>query len=281
MKQFRLKNKYPGLPDDWDNGMIIGHGERGSASYYSPINGIYTDKHIPYIQCKNYPIHWEEVKQRNYEILTVTAKPNHPNLPVGSIKDSWLNINMDYFDIHSIKRISDGEIFSVGDEIITGASDSYASIYGFKIIDNKLCINHTHSFLVNQMTPGTPSGCHLYLISKKKKPLFKTEDGINIFENKEGEIKYWTLYNGDAQCKANIWKISDAPIIVKNLIPHKTEVLKRIGLLRFSTKEAAENYRLLNKPCLSIEEVMSVAYNPAESRTSSSRKLKEIVKNKL
>lgn len=269
MKEFRLKNKYPGLPDDWDNGMIIGHGERGSASYYSPVNAKYTDKHVPYIQCKNYPIHWEEINQRDYEILTVTAKPNHPNLPVGSIKDSWLNINMDYFDIHSIRRIHDNEVFTVGDEIITGASDSYASIYGFKIIDNKLCINHTHSFLVNQMTPGTPSGCHLYLISKKKKPLFTTEDGIDIFE---GDNLFLLGINN--------WVITDVSPC-QYLSKHPFKGATKTEFKYFSTKQKAKEYIKLNKPYLSFAELEALNLHSSGNIILNRKELIRLINSKI
>lgn len=226
MKQFRLKNKYPGLPDDWDNGMIIGHGERGSASYYSPINGKYTDKHIPYIQCKNYPIHWEEVKQINYEILTVTAKPNHPNLPVGSIKNSWININMDYFNINSVKRLSDGEVFTVGDKITAGI------IKRFFINGNSLICVGGKNIDMN---------ISLHVLIPYKKPLFITEDGIEAYFGD----KYWCIDKND---KSKIYTQGT----------YGNGKIRTEEFYFFSTKEAAEDYILMNKPCLSLIDVNSV-----------------------
>lgn len=284
MKKYKLIKEYPGSPkvgtifEYWTDGI--------SEQVY---NKSITPSFISLKTVKKYSEFWEEVIEKDYEILSFKQNSgitdlwtnfglepncwcrNVNNFPVtkGYTLEQILNNSLYY--IHSVKRLSDGEIFTIGDkyEVMNPIKET-RTIASFHLSDNTLVI-HPEEFGYSLLND----------ISFLKKPLFTTEDGVDIFENKDGEIKYWTLYNENSQCKANIWKISDAPIIVKNLIPHRTEVLKRIGLLRFSTKEAAEEYRLMNKPCLSIEEVMSVAYNPVESRTSSSRKLKEIVKSKL
>lgn len=57
---YTLKKVYPGLPKDWEKGMIIGHGDRSSASYYTPCNGKYTEKHI--IPSHLLPEYWERTR---------------------------------------------------------------------------------------------------------------------------------------------------------------------------------------------------------------------------
>ena len=37
----------------------------------------------------------------------------------------------------------------------------------------------------------------------------------------------------------------------------------------------------MNKPCLSIDDVLNISYNPVETKTSTTNKLKKLVKSKL
>jgi len=43
--------------------------------------------------------------------------------------------------IHSVKRLSDGEVFSVGDEVETNNGRGRHKINGFKIIDGEMCVD--------------------------------------------------------------------------------------------------------------------------------------------
>jgi hypothetical protein len=96
-----------------------------------------------------------------------------------------------------------------------------------------------------------------------KKPLFTTEDGVDIFE--------------DDDC-----------YIIHNWFPLKTKAFsndcgntKTAYKFVFSTKEAAEEYILMNKPCLSINDVLSMnQWNLTETKTSTTNKLKKLVKSK-
>jgi hypothetical protein len=171
-------------------------------------------------------------------------------------------------DIHSVKRLSDNTIFTIGDYVNYSNDKKYDFIItSISIKNNDIYfygINGEYSILNNK-------------IKHIKKPLFTTEDGVDITPKLNGEFQYWRLQLAN-------WKISSAPLILNSnkIIPTSTEELLRVcNVLRFSTKEKAEEYILMNKPCLSIEEVMNISYNPAESYTSSSRKLKELVKSKL
>lgn len=85
-----------------------------------------------------------------------------------------------------------------------------------------------------------------------KKPLFITEDGVDIIPKQNGEFQYWSL-------KLDNWKISNAPHILNSnkINPTPTEDLLRCcNELRFSTKEAAEEYINLKKPYLSNKDVL-------------------------
>ena len=123
------------------------------------------------------------------------------------------------WSIHSIKNLKTDEIFTVEDETTKG-----------KIIRIEICAN----------TFGLYTDLHncwngLNTISKvKRKPLFKTEDGVNIYEN---NIVY--SVNKSFDLNRNV-----AEITVFN------------NCKVFSTKEAAKEYILMNKPCLSINEIL-------------------------
>jgi hypothetical protein len=169
-------------------------------------------------------------------------------------------------DIHSVKRLSDNTIFTIGDYVNYSNDKKYDFIItSISIKNNDIYfygINGEYSILNNK-------------IKHIKKPLFTTEDGVDIFE---GDVFYYptgdfsTVYKETTPVKSKISEKS-----YENLLKYCLVVSNH----KFSTKEKAEEYMLMNKPCLSIEEVMNISYNPAESYTSSSRKLKELVKSKL
>lgn len=130
------------------------------------------------------------------------------------------------FSIHSVKRLSDGEVFTVGDMVETAVLTKPGVITSISLMfGTKMCLT------VDSITS------HISNFQKVKKPLFTTEDGVEIFE---GDTIYginndWVVFShyNDLQNKIKIWGVK--PI--------------------FSTKEKAEEYVLLNKPCLSLNDV--------------------------
>lgn len=138
--------------------------------------------------------------------------------------------------IHSIRRISDGEIFTIGDKVVTpdGLPFTISRLY-FDSEGKKLLCN------------GEKTGNGHISINKikKVKVLFTTKDGVEIFEH--GPISavntsYW-----------NVEKIhSNSPYYYDN----KTK------LVIFYHKENAEEYVLMNKPLnISIKELCSIVGN--------------------
>ena len=128
----------------------------------------------------------------------------------------------DGFNIRSVKRLSDSEVFTVGDfvkETITGQCKGW-EIKEFSLKDSR-CFS---------------CGVNINNIEKLKEVLFTTEDGVDIFEGDTyyvANIKSWQCYKHYANIDGNT------------------------GLDKyFSTKEAAEEYILMNKPCLSINNVL-------------------------
>jgi hypothetical protein len=88
--------------------------------------------------------------------------------------------------------------------------------------------------------------------SKSRKPLFTTEDGVEIFEGDVWHLidpDYWRIWSGN----------------------HSTVNPDRIKY--FSTRQAAEEYILMNKPCLSLKEVIDLV--------EAKEYLTQLVKSKL
>ena len=58
-KEYKLIQKYPSLPTDWEEGMIVGLGDRMNS--YSPCNGKYLDLKISNSEVEQNPKFWQKV----------------------------------------------------------------------------------------------------------------------------------------------------------------------------------------------------------------------------
>lgn len=220
---------------------------------------------------ENYPEFWELVVEKDYEILSVITNNNKF---IEKVYNQDVIIEP-YWKIHSVKRLSDGEIFTIGDKVVNGNI-----INEFELIDNKLKVWTVHPSYTIPIKPkdnGSITGCGnmsfnwLNNIKKIKQPLFTTEDGVDIFK---GDDYYHT------DIKLKIHKGTNAKINSGNLIGLE-------GYNYFSTKEKAEEYILMNKPVLSLKDVASIyisADKPITDTTSYSaqnRRIQELVKSKI
>lgn len=230
MKKYKLIKKYPGC------------GKLGT---------IYTSQWVNAHFFKEFPEYWEEIIEKDFEVMSFyfygkiykkTGATNQHYL-TKKIYNVFLTENKDgiltdedlenkKYDenhyIHSVKRLSDGEIFTVGDNYQFGA------IPGFYIQNNKIYIKRKECY------PSLP----LSMAEKVKKPLFKTADGVDIYEGD----KVWGI-------ATDVWtpfyqNVRDNP-------PNKA-VTEKWVYGKFSTKEAAEEFILFNKPNLSLNDVFSV-----------------------
>ena len=139
--------------------------------------------------------------------------------------------------IHSVRR-KDGEVFTVLD------NTSHGKIYAFEIAGKEMITKFSDTlgfaninFISKKSTKPTPTP------DTTNKPLFTTEDGVEI---RETDRPYYVVdfkINGTADLKRN-----------KNF--HPATYAKY-----FSTKEAAEQYILENKPCLSLNDLLEAWHN--------------------
>lgn len=248
MKKYRLIKTYPGSPK-LDTEVKV---ERHECVHWN-LKGFEIDQYKEF---------WKEVVEKDYEILSVIGNSGHP-IPKTIVKQQKLGAhpslnlhveNTKYWDILSIKRLSDGEIFTIGDNIefnIHSYKKAIATITSFKLYGDKLC------FLNDDLMYNAS----LDIVGNKiKQPLFKTEDGVDIFE-------------GDTYYKV----VNESFLLLTMEEASKGESLKS---KIFSTKEKAEEYILMNKPCLSFYDVNEILTNTTINSIRRER-LKELVKQKL
>ena len=174
--------------------------------------------------------------KKEYEILSfkadifVLCKNANGTFGVYEIEEQDL-LSSSAHAIHSVKRLSDGEVFSVGD--LVKYSDGKCNYEHF-IIDN-FWINNAGKCLVR----GKDNLICEWVteIQKIRKPLFTTEDGVSVFldqrvwwvRKSDFELGFHDFYNEKSWC------------------PNR--------FLYFSTKEAAKDFILMSKPLLSLNEM--------------------------
>jgi len=213
-----------------------------------------------------YPEFWEKIEEKDFEILSYYMPgfykdSTHHVKKAGFFRNTQFGGNSEWH-IYSVKRVSDGEIFTIGDSIkYYHTNDKYPK----KIIsisfgkDLKLYFRSQDSLGNSETTINN-------LEHIKKPKLFTTIDGKDIYEGD----KWWFihLYENPGLGNGKTWISQESTGIKLNLC--------NVAIKRFSTKEKAEEYVLMNKPCLSINDVMGAGYGICNSRS-----LEDIVKSKL
>lgn len=163
--------------------------------------------------------------------------------------------------IHSVRRNSDSQIFTVGD-VVGAKHKANVTIKLFNIVKEKMMVECGDDY------------CDLYWLTKvasptAREPLFVTFDGVSIYD---GDSYYRILDTFEVQGNYNVTKKpSDATI------KHS-----------FGKLEAAKDYVLMNKPCLSIKEIISIRLPGSLIETKidkffavSKKRLEHIVQQKI
>ena len=127
------------------------------------------------------------------------------------------------FQIHSVKRLSDGEVFTLGDELTCGVIlRFYLGWAGMEA----------------HFTNGNGATLQTIQKVKPKLPLFTTEDGVEIFN----DTSYWQV-----EVLPPTYKIFGASTLKEG---NGSLHYNHNSIKKFSTKTAAEQYVLWNKPVL-------------------------------
>lgn len=192
---------------------------------------------------------WEEVIERDYEILSFRSKnlsfyqpriqkdSTYLDCLINSQKGNgatleWMLNEPEYY-IESVKRLSDGEVFTIGDKYIYKLGDgTVEKIEGIVIRQNKIWLQKD----LNNPTYGVT----LEYAEKEPKVLFTTLDN---FELRYGD-KFYVV-------DTKFFKIFEA----EAGITFKTE--KWIKNSYFD-KKLAEEYILMHEPVLSLKDLLSV-----------------------
>lgn len=160
--------------------------------------------------------------------------------------------------IHSVRRLSDNEVFKVGDDIQQGEiTGIFIGKYG---LDIDVCKNDKY---YDRYT--------LWQLKKieKRKPLFTTEDGVDKYSGEECVL-----------VKVKTLEISGWYNLPKNLDKLAWDFN---SYKHFHSRDAAQEYVLMNKPLLSVNDVINVPswYSNNNDRSFRLDKLKELAKTKL
>ena len=297
MKKYKLVKEYPGSDHE---GIIVSL--KTPNGLYEGYQYNYSTKHV-----ENNPEYWEEVVEKDYEIISYVAKDNPINI---TTKRRGAHLHEDYWKIHSVKRLSDGEIFTVGDLIKTPYTEG-TRITKFQNPEG------------NEYFIEIPTGfARLSTIEKvKKQPIFLTHNGKDIFVgdrivwvNKDSLVHgtftadYGSLFLSD-QVAYFLSAVDAQDYIQKNQVLFTTEDGVSIkhgdkyyfvdtdlkitlapnastgaGLYDereyFSTYETAQYYVIVNAKVLSIEDFWEFVSKPG-SNVVKQKALKRLVKERL
>ena len=146
MKQFKLIKEYPGSPE---LGYVLKPLNNNTNQYYF---------RSQYIKPEDYPEFWEKVIEKDYEILSFkygNGAPYYHTLKQNGLYSSSSNKKGIYplskqlkdvetfrCEIYSVKRLSDGKIFKVGDDILEQGEHSKIEYFEVRGDDLVLRINH-------------------------------------------------------------------------------------------------------------------------------------------
>jgi hypothetical protein len=226
-----------------------------------------------------------KVIEKDYEILSYLKKGS---TTCTTTKRRGGENHDEFWNIHSVKRLSDGEVFTVGDLIKIPYKDA-TRITKFQNPER------------NEYFIEIPTGfTRLVTIEKAKQPLFLTHDGKNIFEgdkvwyvNKEqhyysgfiavsgvtfrSDINAYFLTREGAEdyiSKNKVLFTTEDGVSIKrgdtiHTVQSSLDGIDRIMVVNFrpkdyptlkvfSTRAAAENYIERNKPQLSIEDCFKI-----------------------
>jgi len=209
MKKFKLIKKYPGSPNLGTT--CEERNNKSSFCYYFEGEkniGITKD------QVENQPEYWEEVIEKDYEILKTCPIEGR---------------------IYSVKRLSDGEVFTVGDR---AKVYEYGSI---KTIDSMTLVTKCSSMKEGIWLNYNSGSSHItHAIKQEKQPIFLTHDGKDIFTE---DI---------------VWYVNKENLYYDYIIAQPEVKFNSEIRAYFLTREAAEDYIERNKPRLSIEDCSQI-----------------------
>ena len=245
MKKYKLIKEYP---SSLKLGSVV---IKDKLAGYNYINHPGNCKLFTNEEIENYPEFWEEVVGKEYEILSFSNEKVVHKYPLYILKEDGFYhfkdhsfgyppsrstkeklLSLNGVKIHSVKRLSDGKVFTVGDNVLYGDYvNSSWKIKQFQIVDNTV-----RAFGVNDYCNITYER-----FRHAKVPVFVTEDGVRIYEGD----KYWWVR------KISYNQAPEYNIASKRSYDKSTYVY-------FSTKEKAQEWVNKNKPLFTTEDGVDI-----------------------
>lgn len=208
-------------------GAIFNKAINGNSYYSDKYQGYYIPSELLENSCD-----YEEVVEKDWEVLSVNHKFHGILRIIGSSDE--LNLHE---GIHSIKRLSDGEVFKAGDKI-RFIDESLEETYPCRVIKSFKEKNNTLIAVCDD------NGVEILLKNLKhvRTPILVTQDGVELFEmtdtyfvpqkNSKGTFSGTIIEFSVARCK-------------------NTDTTS----LRFSTKEKAKEYIDFYIPKYSLNDI--------------------------
>jgi len=179
--------------------------------------------------------YWEEVVEKDYEILKTC--------PIEGT-------------IYSVKRLSDGEVFTVGDKIKVCQHGSTNTITEIGLYDLGKSFKEGIWFTYNS------GSCHMtHAIKQKPQPIYLTHDGKDIFP------------------KDIVWYVNKENFYHDYIKAYPEVKFNSEIRAYFLTEEEAKKYIIENKPALSIKEFWEITTMSGSNRVKS-LVLEELVKKR-
>ena len=319
MKQckYKLIKKYPG--SDPVGTIVTGYGKDG---WYSKGAG---GKTYDWTLVVLNPEFWEEVVEKDYEILSYIKKGS---TTCTTTKRRGGENHEEFWNIYSVKRLSDGEVFTIGDLIKTPYTES-ARILKFKNpVSNEYCIEISTGFtrllslekIVEkdyQILKSCPIEGTIYSVERLSDgEVFTVGDRVKVYEH--GSIKtiteisinthplvkegIWLRYDSgschmthairqkqpiylthdgkDIFPKDIVWYVNKDNFYHDNVTAYPEVRFNSEIRAYFLTEEEAKKYIIENKPALSINDFWEITWMPT-SGFNKHTYMKNLVKERL
>jgi hypothetical protein len=225
MKKYKLIREYPGSDAKGTIAVLL-----ETKHIYKGFRFNYSVRHI-----ENSPEFWEEVVEKDYQILKTC--------PIEGT-------------IYSVKRLSDGEVFTVGDRIKVCQHGST------KTIDSIDLYGNTSSLKEGIWFTYSSGSCHMTYAINQKNLVYLTLNEQDIFE-------------GDT-----VWYVNRENFYYDYIKAYPEVNFCSERRAYFLTEEEAKNFIIENKPALSIKEFWEITTMSGSNRVKSIV-LKELAKKRL
>ena len=208
MKKYKLIKQYPTSPK---LGFTVF--ERHCGMYHNIETGNMYGSQI----IENQPEFWEEVVEKDYEIVSQT-----PSVRVCNPKDNYKVVRNTTPVIHSVKRLSDGEVFTVGDTVRMYEHGPIKTIETITTNSIRSSIKQGVWFTYNS------GSSHMDHAIKQNSNQAKQEDMITKIMQMDAKMAYDSLPKQELSTKLHIGEVVDDSY-PKEFI-NKQETLEEVAL---------------------------------------------------